>query len=175
MKYCTYCGTQLEDNAAFCPNCGAKQSVNNSASGERSFFEENAFNSGNNGYNGQRTFFSNDPLVTERSKGITVLSFLFPIVGLILWLVWKDTKPGKSISAAKGALASLCFSYPIIGLIAWIVWKDTNPELAKPCGIAAIVGMVFGFIVGIIVGVLATFEIMSDPEMYISLISGLCL
>lgn len=25
MKYCQYCGTQLEDSAKFCPNCGAEQ------------------------------------------------------------------------------------------------------------------------------------------------------
>lgn len=27
MKYCTACGTKLEDSAAFCSNCGAKQSA----------------------------------------------------------------------------------------------------------------------------------------------------
>ena len=25
MKYCKNCGTQLDDNTAFCPECGAKQ------------------------------------------------------------------------------------------------------------------------------------------------------
>ena len=103
MKYCTYCGSQLDDNALFCPNCGAKQSTNNanSTSGERSFFEEHAFG---NTYSGRGAFSSNDPLVTERSRGITVLSFIFPIVGLILWLMWRYTKPGKATSAAKGVL-----------------------------------------------------------------------
>lgn len=24
MKYCQYCGTQIEDNAKFCPNCGSR-------------------------------------------------------------------------------------------------------------------------------------------------------
>lgn len=27
MKFCTACGTKLEDNAAFCSNCGLKQGV----------------------------------------------------------------------------------------------------------------------------------------------------
>ena len=27
MKYCTNCGTQLEDNVAFCPNCGTRANV----------------------------------------------------------------------------------------------------------------------------------------------------
>lgn len=24
MKFCAYCGTQIPENAAFCPNCGKK-------------------------------------------------------------------------------------------------------------------------------------------------------
>ena len=153
MKYCTYCGTQVEDNVQFCPNCGAKQSTNNanSTSGERSFFEEHAFGNSNGAYG---AFSSNDPLVTERSRGITVLSFVFPLVGLILWLMWRYTKPGKATSAAKGGLAALSFGYPLIGLIVWLVWKDTNPELAKPCGIAAIAGAIFSLALSIVIGVL---------------------
>ena len=172
MKYCTYCGTQIEDNALFCPNCGAKQSVSNtnSGSGERSFFEEHAFG---NTYNTQGSFFANDPLVTERSKGIAVLSFILPIVGLILWLVWRYTKPGKATSAAKGGLASLCFGYSIIGLVAWLVLKDSNPELAKPCGIAAIAGAIFGFIISIAVGVLTSMGMLDGAEMYISLVGAM--
>ena len=153
MKYCTYCGTQVEDNVQFCPNCGAKQSANNasSGSGERSFFEEHAFGNSNGAYG---AFSSNDPLVTERSRGITVLSFIFPLVGLVLWLAWRYSKPGKATSAAKGALASLCFGYPLIGLIVWLVWKDTNPEFAKPCGIAAIAGAIFSLAFSVVIGVL---------------------
>ena len=171
MKYCTYCGTQLDDATLFCPNCGAKQDVSNTnTNSDGSFFAENAF--GNNSQGAPRAFFANDPLVTERSKGITVLSFIFPIVGLILWLVWKDTKPGKSISAAKGALANTCFGMPLLGLILWVVWKDTNPELAKPSGIAAIVGVVFSFVYGIAIGVLVFLGLMNDPELYMSVLGA---
>ena len=166
MKYCTYCGSQIDDTTLFCPNCGSKQNAENN-SGDSSFFEQNAF--GNQG-GAPRTFLANDPLVTERSTAITVLSFIFPIIGLILWLVWKDTKPGKSISAAKGGLAGFCFNMPLAGLIFWIVWKDTNPELAKPCGIAAIVGFIFGFISGIAMSVLMILGMMNDPDLYASLL-----
>ena len=40
------------------------------------------------------------------SVGCAVAGFLFPIVGLILWLVYQDTKPLKAKSAAKGVLIS---------------------------------------------------------------------
>lgn len=168
MKYCTYCGTQLEDTVLFCPNCGARQGQSNSGYTGRSFFEENAFGSPQGA---PRTFYSNDPLVTERVKWATVLSFIFPIVGLILWICWKDTKPGRAISAQKGALAGLCFNMPILGLIFWIIWKETNPELAKPCGISAIVGFVISFALGIVMGIFAALEILANPELYISLAS----
>ncbi|HIT13098.1 MAG TPA: hypothetical protein IAB54_02975 [Candidatus Scatomonas merdigallinarum] len=41
---------------------------------------------------------------------MTALDFFFPIVGLILYLVWKDQTPLKAHSAGKGAL---------IGVIVW--------------------------------------------------------
>jgi len=170
MKYCTYCGTQIDDGVQFCPNCGAKQTPSSSET-ENNFFAENAF--GGNQQGAPRTFFANDPLVTERSRGITVLSFIFPIVGLILWLVWKDNKPGKSISASKGALAGLSFNMPILGLIFWLVWKDTNSEMAKPCGIAAIVGFIFGIVSGFVTGVLAVLGFMSNPDLYPPMISAI--
>ena len=44
------------------------------------------------------------------SGGMTALGFFFPIVGLILYLVWKDQTPLKAHSAGKGAL---------IGVIVW--------------------------------------------------------
>ena len=30
MKYCTYCGSGIDDTASFCSNCGAKTGENNS-------------------------------------------------------------------------------------------------------------------------------------------------
>ena len=44
------------------------------------------------------------------SGGFAVLSFFFPIVGLILYLVWHDTLPLRAKSAGKGALAGVITS-----------------------------------------------------------------
>ena len=41
------------------------------------------------------------------SFGFAVLGFFFPIVGLILFLVWKDQSPLKAKSAGKGALVAV--------------------------------------------------------------------
>ena len=41
------------------------------------------------------------------TAGWAILSFFFPIVGLILFIVWKDSKPKSSRAAGKGALISV--------------------------------------------------------------------
>ena len=44
------------------------------------------------------------------SFGWALLGFCIPIVGFILWLVWKDNTPLKAKSAGKGALISVILS-----------------------------------------------------------------
>lgn len=76
MKYCQYCGQELMDEAVVCPKCGCP--VPNSR-----------------------------PISTEKDApniGWAILGFFIPIVGLILYLVWKQDTPLKAKSAGKGAL-----------------------------------------------------------------------
>ena len=40
----------------------------------------------------------------EPIGGLSVVCFLFPIVGLILYLIWKESKPLKASGAGKAAL-----------------------------------------------------------------------
>jgi len=42
------------------------------------------------------------------SGGFATLCFFFPVVGLILWLVWKDKTPLKAKSCGKGAIIGVC-------------------------------------------------------------------
>ena len=44
------------------------------------------------------------------SAGWAVLGFFFPLVGLILYLVWKDSKPLSAKQAGKGALIGVIVS-----------------------------------------------------------------
>ena len=45
------------------------------------------------------------------SIGWGILGFLFPIVGLVLFLVWKNTKPRCAKVAGIGALISVCINF----------------------------------------------------------------
>ncbi len=84
MKYCSKCGKELLDEAVVCPGCGCACGQNNA---------------------------NNAPAVTDASSfGYALLGFCIPIVGLILFLIWKDTTPLRAKSAGKGALVSVILS-----------------------------------------------------------------
>lgn len=79
IMFCKNCGKEIDDKAAICPNCGVPT-------------EQSAVTPAG-------TNPSDAP-----STGFAVLSFFFPLVGLILWLVWKNEYPLKAKSCGKGAL-----------------------------------------------------------------------
>lgn len=104
MAYCKNCGNLLEDGAAFCTNCGANQ--NNTAAP-----------------------MNEEPAVVDNGGfWWGLLGCCIPIVGLILFLVWRDTKPKTSKAAGIGALVYvivvavfyvLVFSVGIFGSMAF--------------------------------------------------------
>jgi chromate transport protein ChrA len=127
MKYCNKCGHQIDENAIFCSNCGAR--VNGDRTGFTSY----------NPYFGQGT-----PVIDTKSSAlISVISFISPYVGIILWLFMRHTRPGKSRSALKGLLSRLAVSMPIAGVAVWAIMKDEerNKDYAKIAGISAVVGV----------------------------------
>ena len=81
--FCSKCGKEVNDEAVVCVHCGCAI--------------ENKKPSPAN---------SNDAPKT----GFAVLGFFIPLVGLILYLVNKDTAPLKAKSAGKGALIGFCVS-----------------------------------------------------------------
>ena len=121
--YCRNCGEPLNDNDRICPSCGTpvdRTGVgNNTGNAERS--NNYGYQSGpsaqgapNNGpqtyYNGptHQSYEYNGPEYQASpdsgSVGWGFLGCCFPIVGLILFLVWKDTKPRSAKSAGIGAI-----------------------------------------------------------------------
>ncbi len=74
--FCKNCGSEINDFAVVCPNCGVSQ-------------KEKAEVVDNGGF------------------GWGVLGCCIPIAGLILFLVWQDTKPKTAKAAGIGALVSV--------------------------------------------------------------------
>ena len=77
MVFCRNCGREIDEKAVICPHCGVPQA----------------------GVNGN-TVLQED----SGSIGWGVLGFFIPIVGLVLFLVWKDTKPKCAKNAGIGAI-----------------------------------------------------------------------
>ena len=98
--YCKNCGNEIDDKAVICPNCGVATDNNLSSSNDTG------------------------------SIGWGILGCCIPVVGLVLFLVWRDTKPKNSKAAGIGALVSVC-----IGIL-WYV-------------LAIVVGISAGFASGL--------------------------
>lgn len=93
--YCRYCGKQIEEDARFCPYCGSAQQEERQAPPPQ-----------------QRYVDPND----APSGGFAVLGFFFPLIGLILYLVWKDELPQRAHSCGKGALVGV-----VVYVVVWIL------------------------------------------------------
>lgn len=117
MKYCSNCGKELADSVAFCPECGAPQQVQQTQQAQQA---QQAPGTASGSY--QQSSYRQPSVqgypvqpapVDSGSFGWAVLGFFIPIVGLILFLVWKDQKPLSSKKAGIGAL---------VGVIATVVF-----------------------------------------------------
>ncbi len=128
--YCKYCGEPLKDNDRVCPSCGApveRETGTNTGYGSRSEFDgvKGAPNQGAqtyyNGASKQSYNYSGGNYQYESSAdngsiGWGILGCCAPLVGLILFLVWKDTKPRSAKQAGIGAIiGTVCIA------ILWIL------------------------------------------------------
>ena len=96
MAFCRNCGAEIDEKAIICPKCGVPQKDLNKS---------------------LDTFNDNGGFLWG------LLGFCVPIAGLILYLVWKDSKPKTSKAAGIGALSfigALITFYGIIFLIAML-------------------------------------------------------
>lgn len=85
-KFCSNCGTEVKSSEQdICLNCGKYL---------------------NGGNKNQQNLPSNGE--DHGNVGFMVLSIFFPMVGLILYLVNKDTKPITAKQAGKGAIIGVC-------------------------------------------------------------------
>ncbi len=90
--FCSNCGKEIDDKAVICVNCGAK---------------------------------AVKPKIVAcddgSSFGIALLSFLIPLVGLVLYLINESNRPLRAKSAAKGAIAGVITSI-IISVVGTILY-----------------------------------------------------
>ncbi len=87
--FCNNCGKQIDDKAVVCVHCGVPAKP------------------------------ANAPVQTDEPLGcfLSGVCFLVPLVGLILYLTWKDSAPTKSKQAGKMALIGF-----IVGVVVSIIY-----------------------------------------------------
>ena len=82
--YCRNCGVEVSDNTTICPHCGCPQAPLSLDTSQAPY-----------------------EMADSGHIGWAILGFFIPIAGLILFLLWFDTKPKTAKAAGKGALVSL--------------------------------------------------------------------
>ena len=123
QKYCTYCGAQIESDVAFCTNCGNKtsgsqqpaasyapQPTQTASSGP--VYQQPAYTQSQPGYG-----YGQQLPPQESANGFLVfLSFLIPILGLILFITknsagQKQAAKSYGIAALVGVIVSFVSSF----------------------------------------------------------------
>ena len=115
-KYCTHCGIQLPDEARACGNCGKffVEVDENTPAWERKLCTqcctkvELAANFCPSC--GRSLAIEKKPAEDKKSVGWGILGFFIPLLGFILYLVWRKEKPLRAKSIGIGTLVAVCVS-----------------------------------------------------------------
>ena len=103
MKFCSHCGKEVRDDAVVCVHCGCA-------------LEEKKKTDNADAY----------------SAGLALLGFFFPLIGFILFCVFRfSNEPRKADSAGKGALIGFITGIvlSILALILYVVFVGSIVRL----------------------------------------------
>lgn len=100
--YCHQCGKEVGD-AKFCPYCGAKLDVESTQGYYQPLQDQ---------YNQQQPYYSYSRPDDRPSFGYALLSFMIPIVGIVLFIIWNHEYPQRAKSCLKGFVSGL-----VVGII----------------------------------------------------------
>lgn len=106
MKVCSSCGANVSDETNECTKCGSTNIIQKESSTNNQQLQAD-----------NRITPITEVEAKSGSEGSIIwafLGFFIPIVGLILWLAWKNTSPGDSRMAGKGLLIGIIFDCVVL-------------------------------------------------------------
>lgn len=139
--FCQTCGNELNDKAVICPKCGC---VVNREDYDAAFRNAAASNPGNNGgqqysapvnnvKNPGSDSYNYKPEEDVPNAGYSVLSFLIPIFGIIIYATEHKKKPNASKRYLMWSLISIgicvLFTVIFIGVVTFMVLDE--PEIVE--------------------------------------------
>ncbi len=96
-SFCQQCGLETKTGQKICVNCGFElQSITSISEGKENIKRDNSGDS--------------DAI-------FVIISFIFPFVGLILFLIWKDEHSKRSKSIGYASIIGL-----VIGFLLWVAY-----------------------------------------------------
>lgn len=114
---CKSCGNNLYGNKVKCPFCGEPiRNTGYSSTGRTINNNNNIYNTSNNSQSNYNNNMSSNRTVTPShhadsgGSGWGLLGFCVPLVGIILYFVWKDERPYTAKACLNGALISIGIS-----------------------------------------------------------------
>lgn len=120
---CPNCNSQFPDGANFCPYCAVplndqfNQNPNMNPQPNQQYnqqYNQPPYHQQPNAYGYNPNMQNPDD---QPSTALNVIAFFVPIVGLILYLLWKDQYPRKAKKIGKAALISF-----IIGVVFYTLY-----------------------------------------------------
>ena len=99
---CNYCGYSVSEETVYCPNCGEK--VDTTKKNEIKEINEKTESAKEEVKQVQNNYSTSD---SSYSFLWGILGYFIPVVGLILFVMWRETKPKDSKAAGIGALVSV--------------------------------------------------------------------
>ena len=117
---CPKCGRENNDDSKYCGYCGY---LLNDDEKNNNDIKDIVMKNNNTGRNS-----GTNNVADETETVLNILSFLFPIVGIICYFVMLNTTPKKGKSALKFALISIVISM-VLGFIFGIITVLTIPAI----------------------------------------------
>jgi len=124
MLYCTECGSKIEEEARFCPNCGHEVSQEPSMSPSRNVSPPNPYsNPYSNQYSAPSTYQQYHK--SDNTKGIIALVFgilgfiLLPFIGSIVAIILGAISRSQEEDNSLGTIGIVL---GILGMICWVIF-----------------------------------------------------